>query len=257
MFIQHNELIDDSKLPPNSYYQEPRDNHIIHVANGDSYNSFSEKVVKYRESQKYPKLNPTELRLLVISSIERSVPSSELTKYFKLQAVLPQFSQIAAFAKAIVSQVGQGALPYNQRDSRAAKCVACKIHKPHNSVPLQSPMMALSAVVTDNSHESLQDLQISPNERKLGQCGMCGCNLSSKVRYALIGIVQGLNPPQLDTIFKIYGPMAFDSCWILNEAISDRNIKPMLEKKLSQTQTQGMSLLTAYLLEKSTKARNT
>lgn len=249
-FITYFDLIDDSKLPPNSYYIEPRDLYKVLVDKADTYLTFSQKVIAYRASKKYPKLNPNELRFLILSSLEKNTSKQDLPKYFEQKASLPQFGQLAMLAKTITANIGQRSVGYNTRQERAKKCLSCVIHRGRNNVAAMSAMKQVINAVADNSHETLKDLQLSPEEEKLGTCGMCGCGLKAKVAVSSLGVLSSLGPNHIDTLLKVYGYKAFDMCWILNEALQDHNLKGLLEAKLKSSAVKGKELYLQYINEK-------
>lgn len=255
-FIQQSDLISDSKLSPSSYYTEPRDLHNIYVLRSETLAQFTTRVVNYRKSKGYPPLNPNELRLLVVASLERTTPKKDMGRYFVTKAVLPQFSQIAQLAKVIVTQAGKRSVSYNTRQDRVDKCLSCKLHKSNNSIGNFAAATITKALdlVSDTSQDTLAALQVSDRERALGTCGMCGCGLSNKVRIDVMGALASLHPGQLDMIIRIYGIKAFESCWVLNESVKDGNTRQLLVNKLKRTRTNGAALLKEYITSMHLKA---
>lgn len=257
--ITFNDLKDYSKLPVGAYYTEPRDLHQIFVVAGDTFDTLVDKVIEYRKSKDYPSLPYNDLRVLVITSLERSIHDVRvLTEYFEQRNVNPKFQQVFQVAKLLCLQIGQGAAGYNLREERASKCLGCALHRRSgkiNEYISKAIDLTLNAI-SKKEEETVQDLHYADLEKGLGTCNMCGCGLLKKVRVNLMPILASLQPNQLDRLFNIYGSQAFDKCWMLNEALRDQTTVSILEKKLSRTVTKGNKFLQEYRFNKSRTTHN-
>lgn len=256
MFIQANDLKDESILPPNAFYREPRDHSTIHVEPGDTLEKFIKKVSISREEKNYPPLKEEDLRILVVACLEKTTPPSEHPTYFQRKSVNPAFGKVFELTQALVSQINSKAPSFELRQKRAETCLACPMHQ--GNMQVASFMANTIKKVLDiiQSQESLDQLNASPKEKQLGVCGMCGCGMTNKIRMELYGALSSINPAQLDTFLANLGVEAFDTCWILKESIGSLKCRSVLEAKLKHTHNRGLDLLKANLQAKVIKAKN-
>lgn len=255
MFIQYSSLKDESKLPIGAYYTEPRDLEKIHVLPGDTLKKFTQKVENSREEKNYPKLNDADLTFLIVLSLEKTTPNAKVSKYFDQKAILPQFSQVAQLAKTLTSQLGRNVVGYNQRQDRADKCMGCVLNQAparNNIAQLANSAISKAIHAVSKDSESLLDLESSDKEKNLGACGMCGCNLTNKVKMQILSVLTSVRPDQIDTLFKVYGIDAFDMCWILNETLTETHLRKYIEDKL--VHSNNSDALSKYLAKKQEEA---
>lgn len=224
---------DESKLPPRAYYTEPRDLTKFYPVNGEHLNSFISRISSYRDSKDYPVLSHPDLRVLVVSSLEKTCNPRLIKSFFITKSILPQFSQLTQVASTLVSQIGSSPVCYNVRQERASKCLKCNFHPKSRSINKALTSVLGKALDVVTKSENLENLVSSEEEKALGVCGVCGCDLKLKIKVSLDAALKNMTTPQLSKLLSTYGPRAFDICWILNESLADYNAKTYLKGRMT------------------------
>ena len=226
MFNHFYDLKSEAKLPQGAKFVDPYDRTTFTVNPSENLQTFLKRIQNYRETKNYPQIIDIELRPLVVTSFYESTEQDKRAAFFELKAVPATFTQITSLARTIATEsINQNTITGKQREHRAAKCLGCVFHRTNG---VSKPR--LTKVVT--KLVGLSRVSVSENEEKLGQCGMCGCELKAKVRFQLISVLSALLPEQVVKLVNMYKAAAFSKCWILEESLEHVTYKDLIRKKL-------------------------
>lgn len=251
LFQQYYDLKSELTLPSSGKFYDPYDDAIFSPLANETLPQLMTRINNRRAAQTppLPLFEDSELRLLVTLSLAESSSPQQLKTHFVPKAVTTEFSDAINFAKTLVSQRFYfNQQPFQTRQARASHCHACKLHK---------AKAAFSKTLTNTTEKlaGIKDYVRSPNEEALGVCGMCGCDLKNKVGFAITPILADLSPDQLQRILLLYGPKAFDVCWILKEALTDGTTARLLEAKVKHSGQRTENMLADYKSNKLTLAK--
>ena len=251
-FTTYYELINESQLPPGSFFTDPYDNTTFKIETTDNLDSVATKVSEKRKSRGYPIIREQDLKILITASLVENTPDPIRTRFFKPVAIPVTPGQVISLAKAIVTEMRrQNPSSTIMRQSRAKHCMDCPYHRPSAEAPAPTPTL-----LDTLGFASLAHAVYYPEEERLGACGMCGCDLKTKVKTHIDSSLAGLTPEHLDLILRFLGAKAFDSCWILKECISHPHTKQILIQKMRNGAVNGEQLLQVYLKSKAEEANN-
>lgn len=245
MFISYNELKNESKLPPDSYFIDPYDRDKVYIKEGETLKQFQDRLSQIREDKGLSPIEPEEFKTYIQMSLYESSSKDKRAAYFISKAKLPQFSELVSFVKTAVTEVYQtNKESVQKRENRASKCLApCKLHVPLGNSFLEKATKRVVGVLANSI--TAKEAFSYPDERKLGKCGMCGCFLQEKVKFNNLSNLAGVTPDNLNKILAVYKEDAFDACWMLHEAVRNQDQKKVLTGKLKNTKS-GIELLEKY-----------
>jgi hypothetical protein len=236
------ELKNEQKLPPSGRFIDPYDNTIYKVQPQDKLSTIVQRVTENRRNHAYPEIDHNTLTSLVSMTLAETCSDSDLRKYFKPKATIPQVSQILSFAKAVAYEtVHKNSVSIKDKQGRAQKCLKCPFHKSRGIAP---------SIVHNLPIQVMQNSLSYPEEKHLGLCGLCGCGLQAKINFQVMGILTGLLPEQLDIAIRTLGASFFDKCWIAEEALQSLPTKKLLQVKLSKGNANGDKILSLYITSK-------
>lgn len=256
MQYSYYDLIDNSKIPPNSKYVDPYDHTTFTpLSKTETLDNFLNRIAEHRKNEGSPEIFKTDLQHLVLASFYESSTPEQRRNYFTTRVVPPTMSQAISLAKTLAAEsIHSNNVSAKHREERARKCGAandpdkCKFHNTSSSWKEGIKNLIMKVV-------GLDKLNKSDAEEHLGNCMMCGgCALGPKVRFEVMSILAGLAPESIDKLINVYGIKAFDKCWILTDSINHPRAREILKGKLQNGQSQGADLLKAYLTNKEMKA---
>lgn len=244
MFNQYYDLEDPKKLPPGALFVDPIDNTHFRVSPKESLDDFTNRIQESRVKKRQPLYFPEHLKQFVVASFVEYSDQKTLSLYFRAKPQLPSFSEILSLAKQMASQRKRGEVSsYEQRQARAKKCSECKLHKAAGRID-KDTMQKVEKL------SGLESLQRSALESSLGTCGMCGCNMATKIRFSLDNVIANLSPENMQKLLTAYGASAFKVCWIFEEALEEPSFTEKIKTKLKHAGNVGHSLLQTFLTSK-------
>lgn len=250
MFIHYYSLRDPKRLPPNAVFHDPVDSSEYRPQDSESLQDFINRVSLSREEKGLDFIPLDSLEALVVASFTETTAQKHFDQYFVAKSVNPSMGQVVNLAKTIITQRLRGKqVDYKTRQSRAAACLSCKLHQSKAS-------LSWGATKVINKAASLEVIQESEAEKKLGLCGACGCGLKSKTRFDILPTLVSVGPADISKMIHVYKEQAYDKCWILKEALQRTDSKELLERKVAHLPPHQRDTLKAYFANVIQKARN-
>ncbi len=250
MFVHYYSLRDPKRLPQKGFFLDPIDSTEYRPTISESLQEFTNRVALSREEKGLDPIPHESLEVLITTSLSETTPKREQDQYFVNKAINPSMGQLWNLAKTIVNQRLSGKqVDYKLRQERANACLGCKLHKSQSGV-------SWAATQIINKAASLEVIQESTIEKKLGICGACGCGLKSKTRFDILPTLVAVGPADILKMLQVYREQAYSKCWILKEAINRQDTKQLLENKLQHLPPEYRSTLQAHLASSTQKARN-
>jgi hypothetical protein len=246
-FVSYFDLKDPKKpLPPSAKFLDPYDNTMFMVEKGENLADLTKRVELSREKKGFPAFDPADLRTYIVTSLAETCNQEDLQTFFHKKTTLPEFNKAVSLARTIIrNRLTTNESSFDLRMSRTNKCLSCPLHVAR-SAPVPHPVVKAIEKLT-----RLDEILISDDEKKLGSCGMCGCDLKTKIRLSLMGAIAALTPEELRTALLKAGNKLFDGCWILNESLQDARLKNVLESKVRNSGPKTADMLNSYFAEKS------
>jgi hypothetical protein len=227
--VQYYFLKDASRLPPTASFTDPFDMQVYNAKRHESLEDFINRIQKSREEKGLIPIVAGDLKDLVEVSLVEGATKKELNLFFDRKSVPVSTSQVRSFAQNVIQELKSPAyVTYAQRQVRADKCFGCKLHKSRGTT---NPL----AMKFINTMLGLAQIASSDKEKELGSCGMCGCNLQSKIRLSVKSVIAGLLPEQLAKLLSVYQEKAFSSCWMLEEGMKDPHMNSLLASKIKHS----------------------
>lgn len=249
MFIHYYELRNENVLPPGAYFEDPIDGSQYYTKEKESLGEFINRITKTREEKGLLELSEDSLKTLVTISLSETVKDKQLDRYFVRKSMNPSVSQVISAAKTLITQRIRGKqASYNTRQSRASACLGCSLHDSKSRFS-----WALSKAIT--AAASLEAIQQSESERRLGTCKACGCGLQEKIRFDISPIIASLGPTDIFNILKVYESKSFSHCWMLKEANSEPATKDLLKRKVDHLPNPYNAMLQVYEAEMIQRAK--